>query len=251
MSGDADLKVPEKTIAISIDEVFYRTIWFKALILLMIIAIVIAFFVFRLQQREKILVLKNKAQMLEKEKAVVQFENLKQQLNPHFLFNSLTSLRSLIRVDIKTAVNFLDGLSKTYRYLLKSDDTELVPLQEELDFVQTFVDLQKTRFKEGIQVSVNVDPSCQVKYIVPVTVQNLIENAIKHNTTAADQPLFIDIYNENHYIVVRNNLQRYRVVETSNKRGLASIKNLYGYLTRKPVIIGEDKKYFTVKIPLI
>ena len=81
--------------------------------------------------------------------------------------------------------------------------------------------------------------------------QNLVENAIKHNTIAADQPLFIDIYNENNYIVIRNNLQRYRVVETSNKRGLASMKNLYGYLTAKPVIIEEDEKYFTVKIPLI
>jgi len=251
ITGDADLSVPEKIITISIDEVFYRTTLFKAFILLIIIAIVVAFFRYRLQQREKILVLKNKAQMLEKEKAVVQFENLKQQLNPHFLFNSLTSLRSLIRVDTKTAVNFLDGLSKTYRYLLKSDDSELVPLEEELNFVQTFVELQKTRFKEGIQVSVNVDASCHAKYIVPVTVQNLIENAIKHNTTAADQPLFIDIYNENNYIVIRNNLQRYRVVETSNKRGLASMKNLYGYLTGKPVIIEEDEKYFTVKIPLI
>jgi hypothetical protein len=113
ITGDADLNVPEKIITISIGEVFYRTTLFKALILLIIIAIVVAFFRYRLQQREKILVLKNKAQKLEKEKAVVQFENLKQQLNPHFLFNSLTSLRSLIRVDTKTAVNFLDGLSKT------------------------------------------------------------------------------------------------------------------------------------------
>jgi LytS/YehU family sensor histidine kinase len=212
---------------------------------------VIAFFRFRLHQREKILVLENKAQLLEKEKALVQFENLKQQLNPHFLFNSLTSLRSLIRVDTKTATQFLDGLSKTYRYLLKSNESELVLLEDELNFVQTFVDLQKTRFRDGLQVQVKMDASYYRKYIVPVTLQNLIENAIKHNTTSEEQPLQIDIYGENDYVVVRNILQRYRIVETSNKRGLASLKTLYSYLSGKPVIIDEDEKYFMVKIPLI
>ena len=189
--------------------------------------------------------------MLEKEKAVVQFENLKQQLNPHFLFNSLTSLRSLIRVDTKTAIHFLDGLSKTYRYLLKSNDAELVPIEDEINFVQTFVELQKTRFKEGLQVNINVDASCYGKYIVPVTLQNLIENAIKHNTAAVEQPLGIDIYDKDGYVVVKNNLQRYRIVETSNKRGLASMKTLYSYLTDKPILIDESEKYFMVKIPLL
>jgi len=243
------INVPEKTINISIDQVFYKSIWFKLLIIFFIAAL--AFFRFRLKQKEKILVLNNKAQMLEKEKAVVQFENLKQQLNPHFLFNSLTSLRSLIRVDQKTATHFLDGLSKTYRYLLKSGEAELVTLEDELNFVQTFIELQKTRFKEGLQVNVNVEAGCYGKYIVPVTLQNLIENAIKHNTTSVEEPLIIDIYNDNDYIAVRNNLQRYRIVETSNKKGLISMKTLYGYLTDKPIIIEEDEKYFTVKIPLL
>jgi ligand-binding sensor domain-containing protein len=251
IAGNTGFNVPEKTIKISIAEVFYKTIWFKTLILILIVVAGIAFFRFRLKQREKILVLHNKAQLLEKEKALVQFENLKQQLNPHFLFNSLTSLRSLIRVDPKTATHFLDGLSKTYRYLLRSNDSELVLLEDELNFVQTFVELQKTRFNEGLQVRVNVNESCYGKYIVPVTLQNLIENAIKHNTTSAEQPLQIDIYAENNYIVVRNNLQKYRIVETSNQRGLASMKTLYSYLSGKPIIVNEDEKYFTVKIPLI
>ena len=251
ITDDPDWNVPEKKINISIDEVFYKTNWFRAIVLLFIITGVIAFFRFRLHQKEKILVLENKAQLLEKEKALVQFENLKQQLNPHFLFNSLTSLRSLIRVDTKTATHFLDGLSKTYRYLLKSNDSELVPLEDELNFVQTFVDLQKTRFKDGLQVQVKMDASYYRKYIVPVTLQNLIENAIKHNTTSEEQPLQIDIYGENDYVVVKNILQRYRIVETSNKRGLTSLKTLYSYLSDKPVIIEEDEKYFMVKIPLI
>ena len=251
LTANQAINVEEKTINISIDQVYYKTTWFKLLILCLVAALAIAFFRFRIKQKEKILILNNKAQMLEKEKAVVQFENLKQQLNPHFLFNSLTSLRSLIRVDPKTATHFLDGLSKTYRYLLKSGEAELVTVEDELNFVQTFIELQKTRFKEGLQVKVNVEAACYGKYIVPVTLQNLIENAIKHNTTSVEEPLIIDIYNENDYITVKNNLQRYRLVETSNKKGLVSMKSLYSYLTDKPIHIVEDEKYFTVKIPLL
>lgn len=243
--------VPEKTLQIFIKEIFYKTWWFRTLLLLTIASSVAAFYRYRLQQREKILVLQNKAQLLEKEKALVQFENLKQQLNPHFLFNSLTSLRSLIRVDPKTATHFLDGLSKTYRYLLKSGDNELVTLGEELNFVETFTELQKTRFKDGLKINITVDSFYRKKYIAPVTLQNLIENAIKHNTTSGESPLEIDIFTEGDYIVVKNNLQRYRIVETSNKRGLASMQSLYRYLSDKPLIITENEKYFMVKIPLI
>jgi len=243
--------VPEKTLQISINEVFYKTWWFKGLVLLIIGAGIVAFYRYRLKQSERIGVLQNKAYLLEKEKTLVQFESLKQQLNPHFLFNSLTSLRSLIRVDAKTATHFLDGLSKTYRYLLKSGDSELVTLEEELNFVHTFTELQKTRFKEGLMVNILVDQSYYGKYIVPVTLQNLIENAIKHNTTSEEGPLVIDIYTEDSYIIVKNNLQRYRIVETSNKRGLVSMRSLYKYLSDKPVIITENENYFMVKLPLI
>jgi ligand-binding sensor domain-containing protein len=251
ITDNPDWNVPEKTLELSIREIFYRTWWFRTLVLLAIGATVFEFYRYRLKQRERIGLLQNKAHLLEKEKTVVQFENLKQQLNPHFLFNSLTSLRSLIRVDPKTATHFLDGLSKTYRYLLKSGDNELVTLEEELNFVETFTDLQKTRFKEGLRVNILVDQSCYGKYIVPVTLQNLIENAIKHNTTNEESPLVIDILTEDNYIIVKNNLQRYRIVETSNKRGLASMCLLYKYLSDNAVIISENENYFMVKLPLI
>ena len=243
--------VPEKMLSLSVGEIFYNTWWFKWAVVMIIIVGFIAFYRYRFKQKERIVLLQNKAQLLEKEKTVVQFENLKQQLNPHFLFNSLTSLRSLIRVDPKTATHFLDGLSKTYRYILKSGDSELVTVKEELNFITTFTDLQKTRFKEGLDIHVNVDPVCYERYIVPVTLQNLIENAIKHNTADEENPLSISIYLEDDYIVVKNNLQRYRIVESSNKRGLASMKSLYNYLSDRPMIIREDEKYFVVKIPLI
>ena len=124
-------------------------------------------------------------------------------------------------------------------------------LQDELDFVKTFAELQKTRFKEGLEVNINVDEAMFNKYIAPVTLQNLVENAIKHNTADKDSPLVIDIFVDDNYVVVRNNLQRYRIVETSNKKGLASLQTLYRYYSEKQVEIKEDRHYFTVKIPLL
>ena len=251
ITDDAEKNVVEKTMGIHINEIFYKTWWFKAFILLIIAGTIIAFYRYRLSQREKILVLQNKAQLLEKEKTIVQYESLKQHLNPHFLFNSLTSLRSLIKTDAKTASGFLDGMSKVYRYVLKSGDEDLVLLKDELDFVQTFAELQKTRFKNGLQVNIQVSDEYNNKYIAPVTLQSLIENAIKHNTADTESPLVIDIFTENGFVVVRNNLQRYRIVETSNKKGLAGLQSLYHYYSDIPMEITDDGNYFTVKIPLL
>ena len=242
---------PERILNITIRTPFYKTVWFPLMIGMLFGSALVFFYRFRMNKQKQILTLKSKAEGLEREKTLVQYESLKQHLNPHFLFNSLTSLRSLIKTDSRTATGFLDGMSKVYRYVLKSGDQELVRLQDELDFVRTFAELQKIRFKEGLEVNINVDESMFNKYIPPVTLQNLVENAIKHNTADKDSPLVIGIFTENDYVVVKNNLQRYRIVETSNKKGLASLQTLYKYYSDKPVVIKEDENYFTVKIPLL
>ena len=241
----------EKKFQLTIATPFYKTWWFWGFIGISIMVLLVTLYRFRLNKQKQILTLETKAESLEKEKTLVQYESLKQHLNPHFLFNSLTSLRSLIKTDARTATIFLDGMSKVYRYVLKSGEQELVRLQDELDFVKTFTELQKIRFKEGLVVNMNVDGSYFNKYIAPVTLQNLIENAIKHNTADKDSPLVIDIFIENGFVVVRNNLQRYRIVETSNKKGLSSLQTLYSYYSDKPIEINEDEKYFTIKIPLL
>lgn len=241
----------ERIFHITIRTPFYKTVWFPVLIGLLLVTALVFFYRFRLNKQKQILTLETKAESLEKEKTLVQYESLKQHLNPHFLFNSLTSLRSLIKTDSKTAAGFLDGMSKVYRYVLKSGEQELVRLQNELEFVKTFTELQKIRFKEGLEVNIDVNESYFNKYIAPVTLQNLVENAIKHNTADKDSPLIIDIFIENDFIVVRNNLQRYRIVETSNKKGLASIQTLYRYYSDKLMEINDDGKYFTIKIPLL
>jgi ligand-binding sensor domain-containing protein len=243
--------VPAKTITIHVGIVFYKTAWFLLLVLLFITGLIYSIYRYRLLQQNKIYVLQTKAQELEKEKALAMYENLKQHLNPHFLFNSLTSLSSLIRFDQKLAGEFLDSLSKIYRYILKSRDNETVSLGEEIKFVQTFIRLQQTRFTKGLQVNIDVDETYNQSKIAPVTLQNLIENAIKHNIIDDESPLMIDIFTEDNYLIVKNNLQKKNFVETSNQQGLSNLQSLYRYLSSKPVIIIENEQCFFVKIPLI
>lgn len=244
-------ETPEKTFIIIVGKRFYQTLWFRIVIVLLIMGLLYAVYRYRLHQQKQILSLETKAESLEKEKAMIQYESLKQHLNPHFLFNSLTSLRSLIKTDSKTAAWFLDGLSKVYRYVLKSADQELVLLQDEVAFVKTFTELQKVRFGEGLQVAINISPEAGQRHIAPVVLQNLVENAIKHNTTSVDSPLVIEIFSNHDRLIVRNNLQRYRVVETSNKQGLQSLKKLYGFYTDQPIVIEENESHFFISIPLL
>ena len=251
ITDNPDWNTHEKSMHISIGAVFYETWWFRSVILLLVIAGLFAFLRYRIQHREKLLVLENKAQLLEKEKALVMYENLKQQLNPHFLFNSLTSLSSLIQQDQRIAKQFLDQMSKIYRYILKNRDSELVPLTEDIKLVQVYTQLQQTRFQKGLRVNINVNEEYYHRKIVPVTLQNLIENAIKHNIIDVDTPLIIDIFVEDDHLIIRNNLQRKNVVDTSNRQGLGSMQSLYRYLDNRPVVIQENSTYFTVKIPLL
>ncbi len=239
------------SIPVKVNSPFYKTWWFLLFCAIDITAVLYAFYRFRLRQQSEILQLQSKAYVLEKEKTQVQYENLKQHLNPHFLFNSLTSLASLIRFDQKLAGEFLDGMSRIYRYILQSKDSELVSLKDEIKFIQTFIALQKTRFREGLQVHLNIDEEYDHQKIVPVTLQNLVENAIKHNIVDEDSPLVINLFVENGYLMVRNNLQKKLFVDTSNKQGLDNLLSLYKYLSNRPMLIEENEQFFTVKIPLL
>lgn len=244
-------KASEIQIAIHVGTPFYKQPWFYILLFAVAFGTLYWFYKARIRYHQQMHQLQSKAQLLEKEKALVMYESLKQQLNPHFLFNSLTSLNSLIVWEPQKAKQFLEQMSKIYRYILKSNNSELVPLADEIKFVETYIKLQKTRFGDGLQVTMSVADSDRTCKIVPVTLQNLFENAIKHNSTDKETPLCIHVESENGYVVVRNNLQKRGLVETSNKQGLHNMKTLYRYLTDKPFLIQEDEAFFTVKIPLI
>lgn len=241
----------EAVLLFTIKTPFYKSAVFFLLCGLLFIGSLLFLYRYRLAQKEKFMLLENKAQMLEKEKTLVMYENLKQQLNPHFLFNSLTSLNSLIESEPKAASEFLDSLSKTYRYILKSRDSETVSLIDEIKFAENYVKLQKTRFEKGFEVNIRVPEELNHRKIVPVTLQNLIENAIKHNIIDEESPLVVNIFAEDDFLVVQNNLQKKKFVETSNRQGLSSMESLYHYLSNHPVEISETEQFFTVKIPLL
>jgi len=190
-----------------------------------------------------------RAERLEREKTQVQYDNLKNQLNPHMLFNAFTSLNSLINENPEHASRFLKHLSKVYRYLLEND--EIVSLRKESEFLQNYIYLLDMRFGEAIRINVDISEKDKDRNIVPVTLQNLLENALKHNILTKDRPLAIRIFTENDYICIENSLQRKSRVESSNKQGLENLKNLYRYLDSKEVMVEERADKFCVKVPLI
>jgi hypothetical protein len=237
----------EPRLPFKLDELFLAATWF--LYLFFPTAINLGFFTFYFLHRWKDSLVN--AERLEKEKSKVQFDNLKNQLNPHFLFNALTSLNSLIFEDQALASRFLQQLSKVYRYVLQHKDKTLVNLQTELDFIDHYVSLLTTRFRTALNISFRIDESAKELSIVPVTLQILIENALKHNVIDNDKPLALTITSEDHYLVVRNNVQLKRRVEESNKQGLENLKSLYHYLTDRPIMIEDDGMFFSVRIPLL
>lgn len=251
VSKNKKWETAQRTIMIHIETPFYRATWFWLLISGIFAGILFLSIRFRMNKQKQIHSLETKAQTLEKEKALVQFENLKQHLNPHFLFNSLTSLSGLIETDQNMASGFLSQMSKIYRYILKNRESETVSLQEEMEFVKWYIHLQQTRFGSGLQVKFCINDDLLDRKIAPVTLQNMVENAIKHNIVDQESPLVIEIVTEEDYLVVRNNLQRKRMVETSNRQGLANLQKLYQYLTTRLILIEESEQYYQIKLPLI
>ena len=190
------------------------------------------------------------AERFEKEKAEMKYHHLKNQVNPHFLFNALTSLDALIKSDPDLASRYVGHMAKVYRYVLEHKEREVVPLKIELEFIRHYLSLQKIRFGELLQIDTTVSEEIEEKGIVMVTLQLLIDNAIKHNEIHNQFPLRIEIFDKDDYLVVKNKKQ-IRKVMTSNKQGLLQLIELYEYLSDRPVLIQDEGEYFIVKVPLL
>ena len=186
-----------------------------------------------------------------KENAEFQFESLRAQVNPHFLFNSLNTLSSLIFLDQQKAESFVRELSDVYRYILENKDRELVTLKKELEILKSYVYLILLRFDQNLSVSIDVENGNDNMLIPPLTLQMLVENATKHNIVSKKKPLNIKIFTADDYIVVSNNLQKKEITDYSSKLGLENIKSRYGFMTDKKVEIIESSDEFLVKVPLI
>ena len=191
------------------------------------------------------------AELLKREKLATEYQALKNQVNPHFLFNNLNTLTSLVYKDQDMAVLYIKKLADVYRYVLEQSDNEIISLSTELEFISSYVYLHKIRHKNSLNMKIEVD-NCKGKYVVPLSVQMLVENALKHNIISREKPLTIEILCEgNEYLVIKNNLQRKNVLQESSKVGLKNIKSQYEILTDKTFVVETTEKKFIVKLPLL
>jgi two-component system, LytTR family, sensor kinase len=181
-----------------------------------------------------------------------EFDTLKSRVNPHFLFNCFNTLSSLIGIDKAKALQFLDELSKVYRYLLRTNQESLCTLQTELNFIDSYFTLLKTRHGESIQLRKNIDKQYLNYFIPSLTLQLVVENAVKHNAISKSNPLVIDIFTAGeNKLVVNNNLQRRASVAQNNGVGLANIKMKYQLLEQQGFQVMEGGRNFTVVLPLL
>ena len=183
--------------------------------------------------------------------ASAKFDALKNQLDPHFLFNSLNVLTSLIEENPNSAQKFTTSLSKVYRYVLEQKSKELVTVDEELNFARTYMSLLKMRFEDSIVFDIPDKALNPDSKVVPLSLQLLLENAVKHNMVTSNRPLHIKIYEENNHLVVMNNLQPKQIVKKSSGVGLENIKQRYQLLTNRTVYINKTSTHFSVAIPML
>jgi sensor histidine kinase YesM len=189
------------------------------------------------------------SEMLKKENIAAKYESLKNQVNPHFLFNSFNALSNLVYEDQDKAVSFIKQLSEVYRYVLDTRDKEVVTLEEEKKFLASYLYLQQIRFGDKLKLQVSLDG---VKSMVaPLVLQMLVENAIKHNVISEENPLMIRVYSRDNFIVIENNLQKKTILsEDSPGIGLDNIQKRYEFLSDKKVEITQSDM-FSVKLPII
>jgi hypothetical protein len=221
--------------------------YFVSLLLTLVISLFFhAFYFYKALQEKKV-----KEQKVIAGTASAKFESLKNQIDPHFLFNSLNVLTSLIEENPENAQKFTTSLSKIYRYVLEQKDKELVSVEEELAFAKTYVNLLKMRFENSVFYEVPETLSNPEAKVVPLSLQLLLENVIKHNTVSETKPLRIRIYEEGNCLIVENNYQKKEVLQNRQGVGLENIINRYNIVTNRKVVIEQNEKIFRVKLPVL
>ncbi len=243
-SIDGNFKnLPVEGFSFRIEPPFWQTPWFIIGLLLFIIGSIYSYVRFREQRLKAI-------EHLEKEKIDFQLQTLRSQVNPHFLFNSFNTLLNMIDVDQKAASDYVQRLSDFFRTILTYKEKELISLSEELKILDDYYYLQEKRFGSNFHINLKIENPDQY-CIPPMTLQLLVENALKHNIISASKPLRVEIYIEDDRLIVRNNLQLKRKVEQSTRIGLRNIVKRYRMLYDMEVEVYSGAEYFTVKLPLI
>lgn len=223
-------------------EVFIPALFFA----LALIAIYISYNFFKAWKQSLIDVEKYKTQSIE-----ANLQNLKSQINPHFLFNNLSVLTSLVYQNQDRAVEFINELSKVYRYVLDNKNSELVTLQEELEFLNHYTYLLKIRFENAISFSTSIDEKYKLRYLPPMCLQMLVENTIQHNEASQANPLHVYIFTKDNTLTIENNIQLRTDSAGSSKTGLKNIQSRYSYFADKKVQISNNGEIFRVTLPLM
>ena len=217
------------------------------LIILLIVAIYEAVYLY--SQWRKALI---EQERVKQEHLRSQLEGLRNQVNPHFLFNSLNTLMSIVTEDQDLAVRYLQKLSSVFRHVLEYRNEQIIPLEDELSFMENYTFLQKERFRDNLVINIDIPEQARTHAIVPLSMQILFENAIKHNVISEKRPLMITVFvNEQNKLVIRNNLQLKDQETRSTKVGLDNIINRYQFFTNDTVEVEQTEDYFSVAIPLL
>lgn len=238
-------RAAESTYSFVIGKPLWQEAWFLAIV--SISGILLIYFI--IKQREKNL--KHIAR-LKHERIMFEYEHLKSQVNPHLLFNSLNTLANLIAKDPAKAINYTENLSSLYHSILAHHENDLVLLSDEVAILENYFSIQRGRFGDALQLRVNIpDEVARTKKIVPLALQILIENAIKHNVISESAPLVIFIAADEHEVSVRNAIYPKMSKERGEGLGLVNIKRRYELLTKQPVVYGTNENEFIVKLPLL
>ncbi len=234
----------EASFTFTIEEPLWKRLWFQAMTILVLSFAVMLY----LRNRDRRL---RNIEALKKEKIEFQFETLKSQVNPHFLFNSFNTLISVIEKDKDLAVEYVEELSDFFRNVVGFKDRELISLHEELELAGTYYRIQKKRFGPNLIMNVHIDDRLLGRRVPPLVLQILLENAIKHNAVSAHTPLTIDVYTVENRLYVKNTLNPKKSIEPSTGTGLQNVKNRYQLLAREKVKVEQDGSFFIVSLPLI
>ena len=185
------------------------------------------------------------------ESAIAQLQNLKNQINPHFLFNNLSILSALVYKGDRKAVEFINEFSQVYRYALSNDKTELVSLNDELTFLNHYIYLLSIRFETGIKFEISIENKHKELFILPMCLQMLVENVIQHNEISIQKPLTVFIFSSENSLIIENKIQLRRQKEESSQIGLENIKRRFAHFTEEKVFISTEGNSFKVILPLI
>lgn len=231
------------SISFAVRRPFWQSLWFVGLVLLLTSAGVYLY----IRGREARL---KAMEHMEKERVTFQFQTLRSQVNPHFLFNSFNTLLSIIEQDKAIAATYVEKLSDFFRSILAYCEEEVISLEEELKILEDYYFLQRQRYGDNFQLDIAV-PQAEQYFVPPLILQLLVENALKHNIVSRSKPLKVEVKMEGHHLVVRNNRQPKQQKESGTRVGLSNIKQRFALLTQQPVEIEETEQEFTVRLPIL